>query len=127
METSQNSEPVDVKLEESWKTALRDEFNKSYMQDLKSFLKKQYTSGKIIYPKGNEFFAAMDLTPFLSTKVVILGQDPYHGPKQAHGLCFSVKPGVEPPPSLKNIYQELQSDLGIEPPKHGYLEAWAKQ
>lgn len=116
-----------VKIEKSWKVALGDEFQKPYMQGLKSFLKTQYSSGKTIYPKGNEYFAAMDFTPFLSTKVVILGQDPYHGPNQAHGLCFSVKPGVEPPPSLKNIYQELKSDLGIDPPKHGYLESWARQ
>ena len=121
------TQSTEVRLEESWKTRLHDEFAKPYMVQLKSYLKGEYARGKIIYPKGPEYFAALDLTPFDRTKVVILGQDPYHGPNQAHGLCFSVKPGVEPPPSLVNMYKELKSDLGIDPPAHGFLEAWARQ
>jgi len=97
------------------------------MANLRSFLKSEYASGRTVYPRGAEYFAAMNLTPFDHTKVVILGQDPYHGPGQAHGLCFSVRPGVPPPPSLLNIYAELKNDLGITPPQHGFLEPWAKQ
>jgi len=94
---------------------------------LRSFLVAEKAAGKRIFPKGAEWFRAMDLTPLDKVRVVILGQDPYHGPGQAHGLCFSVKPGVPPPPSLVNIYKELQSDLGIERPRHGFLEHWAQQ
>lgn len=116
-----------IRLEESWKRHLESEFKKPYMADLKVFLKKQMDQGKTIYPKGSEYFAAMNATSFDQVKVVILGQDPYHGPGQAHGLSFSVKPGVPPPPSLVNIFKELKSDLGIQPPKHGYLKSWADQ
>jgi uracil-DNA glycosylase len=117
----------DVRLEPSWKARLLDEFAKPYMVTLKEFLKAEYARKKIIYPKGTEYFAALDLTPFDDVKVVILGQDPYHGPNQAHGLCFSVRPGVQPPPSLVNIYKELKADLGLDAPRHGFLEAWARQ
>lgn len=116
-----------VKLEESWKQALSAEFDSPYMQKLKGFLLAEKEAGKQIFPKGPEYFRALDLTPLDEVKVVILGQDPYHGPGQAHGLCFSVQPGVRVPPSLVNIYKELQSDLGVHPVKHGFLESWAKQ
>jgi len=116
-----------VKLEESWKQALSGEFDSQYMQKLKGFLLAEKEAGKQIFPKGPEYFRALDLTPLDEVKVVILGQDPYHGPGQAHGLCFSVRPGVRIPPSLVNIYKELQSDLGVHPVKHGFLESWAKQ
>jgi uracil-DNA glycosylase len=97
------------------------------MNNLRAFLKKEKDARKVIYPRGSEFFAALNQTPFDKVKVVILGQDPYHGVNQAHGLCFSVRPGVAPPPSLVNIYKELKSDLGIEPPDHGDLTHWADQ
>lgn len=116
-----------IKLEASWKEALHGEFNSAYMQDLKAFLKREYSQGATIYPRGSEFFAALNLTPIPSTKVVILGQDPYHGPGQAHGLCFSVRQDVAIPPSLLNIYKELRSDLGLPIPEHGHLEGWARQ
>lgn len=116
-----------VKLHESWLHPLRDEFSSPYMEALRSFLLAEKTTGKRIFPKGSEYFRAMDLTPLDKVRVVILGQDPYHGPGQAHGLCFSVQPGVRPPPSLVNIYKELQSDLGISRPQHGFLEHWARQ
>ena len=116
-----------VRLEPSWKGRLRLEFSQAYMQGLREFLNKEKSAGKAIYPRGSEYFAALDHTPFDKVKVVILGQDPYHGPKQAHGLCFSVRPGVEIPPSLQNIFIELKSDLGIEPPDHGHLAHWAEQ
>lgn len=116
-----------VQLETGWKQVLGAEFSKPYMQGLREFLKAQLGAGKMIYPRGREYFAAFNSTPFAKTKVVILGQDPYHGPQQAHGLCFSVRPGVEIPPSLKNIYQELRNDVGFEPPNHGYLQSWADQ
>jgi uracil-DNA glycosylase len=116
-----------IALHESWKTTLRPEFDADYMAQLRSFLVAEKAAGKRIFPKGAEWFRAMDLTPLDKVRVVILGQDPYHGPGQAHGLCFSVKPGVPPPPSLVNIYKELQSDLGIERPRHGFLEHWAQQ
>ncbi len=116
-----------IQLEPTWKNRLLPEFDKPYMLDLRAFLKKQREAKKMIFPKGSEFFAALNHTPFENVKVVILGQDPYHGPQQAHGLCFSVRPGVRVPPSLVNIYKELKSDLGIEPAKHGNLEKWADQ
>ena len=124
---SEISTPSEPKLEPSWKRVLSHEFDKPYMAQLRSFLLKEKKEGKLIFPRGDEYFAALDMTPFEKVKVVIIGQDPYHGPGQAHGLCFSVKPGVAPPPSLVNIYKELQEDLGIAPPKHGYLMDWAKQ
>jgi uracil-DNA glycosylase len=116
-----------VKLEESWRQKLLPEFSNAYMTQLKAFLLEQKQAGKHIFPKGNEYFRALDLTPLGKVKVVILGQDPYHGYGQAHGLCFSVRPGVRTPPSLVNIYKELQSDLGISPVRHGFLESWAQQ
>ncbi|HMS20100.1 uracil-DNA glycosylase [uncultured Sphingorhabdus sp.] len=116
-----------IALHESWKAPLRPEFDADYMAQLRAFLVAEKAAGKRIFPKGSEWFRAMDLTPLDKVRVVILGQDPYHGPGQAHGLCFSVKPGVPPPPSLVNIYKELQSDLGIERPRHGFLEHWAQQ
>lgn len=97
------------------------------MQDLRSFLLRQKQSNKVIYPKGSEYFSAFNHAPLDKVKVVIIGQDPYHGPDQAHGMCFSVKPGIKLPPSLKNIYKELQTDLQIVPVKHGYLTPWAEQ
>ena len=116
----------DVKLEPSWKLHLEDEFAADYMLRLSHFLRTEKAAGKKIYPQGREIFNAFSLTPFDLVKVVILGQDPYHGPGQAHGLSFSVRPGIATPPSLKNIFKELQSDLGIQPPPHGNLENWAK-
>ena len=117
----------EVKLDESWKAALAGEFTQGYMHDLKGFLQAELAAGKPIFPKGPEYFRALDLTPLDKVRVVILGQDPYHGAGQAHGLCFSVRPGVRIPPSLVNIYKELQSDLGIAPARHGFLEHWASQ
>lgn len=117
----------DIALHESWKAPLLNEFNSDYMAALKAFLKAEKAAGKTIYPKGSEWFRALDLTPLDKVRVVILGQDPYHGPGQAHGLCFSVRPGVRPPPSLLNIYKELESDLGLPRPSHGFLEHWAEQ
>lgn len=116
-----------IRLHDSWLEPLRQEFASPYMQALKSFLVAEKAGGKRIFPKGSEYFRALDLTPLLQVRVVILGQDPYHGPGQAHGLCFSVQPGVRPPPSLVNIFKELRSDLGIAHPGHGFLEHWARQ
>lgn len=106
---------------------LKDEFDKPYMLALKDFLLKEKQSGAIIYPPSSQIFAALDATPFDKVKVVIIGQDPYHGHGQAHGLCFSVNKGVDVPPSLRNIYKELLSDIGIRMPDHGYLMQWAEQ
>ena len=117
----------DIQLHESWKAPLLPEFQARYMVQLRGFLLAEKAVGKQIFPKGSEWFRALDLTPLDRVRVVILGQDPYHGPGQAHGLCFSVKPGVRPPPSLVNVYKELQSDLGISRPNHGFLEPWAQQ
>ena len=116
-----------IHLHKSWKAPLLPEFEADYMVRLRAFLLGEKAAGKQIYPKGSEWFRALDLTPLDRVRVVILGQDPYHGPGQAHGLCFSVKPGVRPPPSLVNIYKELQSDLGIPRANHGFLEHWAQQ
>ncbi|WP_018897055.1 uracil-DNA glycosylase [Rhizobium sp. 2MFCol3.1] len=116
-----------IALEDSWKSALSTEFEQPYMQRLRSFLIERKQMGKRIFPKGSEYFRALDLTPLKDVKVVILGQDPYHGAGQAHGLCFSVQPGIRIPPSLVNIYKELQADLGIMPARHGFLEHWARQ
>ena len=118
---------TDVKIGESWKAPLAAEFSSPYMAELKAFLMEQRQEGRRIFPKGAEYFRALDLTPLDEVRVVILGQDPYHGEGQAHGLCFSVQPGVRTPPSLVNIYKEMQSDLGIAPARHGFLEHWAKQ
>lgn len=116
-----------VKLHESWLTPLQVEFDSPYMAALKQFLVAEKAAGKRIFPPGSLWFHALDTTPLDQVRVVILGQDPYHGPGQAHGLCFSVQPGVRVPPSLVNIYKELHDDLGIAAPNHGHLEAWAKQ
>jgi uracil-DNA glycosylase len=118
---------MDVKIEASWKAELKDEFNKPYFEDIVNFLKAEKAAGKVIYPPGPNIFNAFNTTPFDDVKVVILGQDPYHGPGQAHGLSFSVPPGVPPPPSLVNIFKELHTDLNITIPNHGYLEKWAQQ
>jgi len=118
---------ADIRLHPSWLERLGGEFEQSYMADLKRFLLAEKQQGKHIFPKGSNWFRALDLTPLEKVRVVILGQDPYHGEGQAHGLCFSVPSGVQPPPSLINIYKELKSDLGIKPARHGFLEHWAKQ
>ena len=116
-----------IKLEPSWKHALIDEFEKDYMQDLRQFLLHEKQAGKTIYPPLGQIFTALNLTPLNHVKVVILGQDPYHGEHQAHGLSFSVPPHIKIPPSLLNIYKELEHDLNIPPAKHGHLTHWAKQ
>lgn len=118
---------MDVKIEASWKEVLKDEFSKAYFQQIPLHLKTEKEQGKIIYPPGSLIFNAFNKTPFDNVKVVILGQDPYHGPGQAHGLCFSVANGVVPPPSLVNIFKELQSDIGVPIPGHGNLTHWAEQ
>jgi uracil-DNA glycosylase len=118
---------AEIKLHDSWKIPLEGEFAASYMAALKTFLTSERAAGKRIFPAASEWFRALDLTPLDRVRVVILGQDPYHGAGQAHGLCFSVRPGVPPPPSLVNIYKELKTDLGIERPAHGFLEHWARQ
>ena len=116
-----------IKLESSWKAVLEDQFTLPYMVELKQFLVNEAKAGKTIYPAAPDIFSALDTTPFDKVKVVILGQDPYHGPGQAHGLCFSVKKGVATPPSLVNIYKELKTDMEITPPTHGHLISWAEQ
>lgn len=114
-------------LKGGWDTALAAELSAPYMASLATFLKSEGDAGKEIFPKTPGYFAALDLTPLDRVKVVILGQDPYHGDGQAHGLCFSVRAGVRVPPSLKNIYKELESDLGIPRASHGHLDSWARQ
>ncbi|MFT3669832.1 MAG: uracil-DNA glycosylase [Pseudoxanthomonas sp.] len=116
-----------IKLEPSWKAHIGDWLQRPEMRDLSAFLRQRKAAGARIYPPGPQIFAAFDATPFDAVKVVILGQDPYHGPGQAHGLCFSVLPGVPVPPSLVNIYKEISADLGIAPPDHGCLLPWARQ
>lgn len=118
---------ADINLDPSWKQALDAEFSAPYMAALRQFLVDERAQGKRVFPRGSEWFRALDLTPLDKVRVVILGQDPYHGIGQAHGLCFSVPPGIKAPPSLGNIYKELQSDLGLARPNHGFLEHWAKQ
>lgn len=117
---------MDVKIAHSWKELLSEEFHKPYFQELISFVKKEYKT-QTIYPKGGDIFKAFDCCDFSNVKVVIIGQDPYHGPGQANGLCFSVSPGIRIPPSLLNIYKEIHSDLGKPIPLSGDLERWAKQ
>lgn len=117
---------MEVKIEQSWKNILDEEFSKPYFERLTHFIKEQYNS-KIIYPKGANIFNAFDLTPFNDVKVVILGQDPYHEPNQAHGLCFSVQNGVTFPPSLRNIFKELENEGNFQIPASGDLTNWAKQ
>ncbi len=119
--------PVDVQLEESWKQALEAEFSKVYFRELVEFLKKEKRSGKAIYPPGKLIFNAFNTTPFEEVKVVILGQDPYHNPGEAMGLSFSVPKGVRVPPSLRNIYKELEQDINFKTPPHGDLSTWAAQ
>jgi len=109
-----------------WNPVLRSELEQPYWKDLQAFVAEERRC-HIVYPPHEQVFAALHLTPYADTRVVLLGQDPYHGPGQAHGLCFSVRLGVPPPPSLVNVFKELQSDLGIAPPGHGNLEAWARQ
>lgn len=116
-----------IRLEPSWKVRIGDWLQRPEMRELSAFLRQRKAAGARIYPPGPQIFAAFDATPFDAVKVVILGQDPYHGPGQAHGLCFSVLPGVPVPPSLANIFKELNADLGIAPPDHGCLLPWARQ
>lgn len=117
---------MNVTIEESWKEILQPEFEKEYFKTLTDFVKKEYQTNTI-YPEGKDIFNAFNLCPFNNTKVVIIGQDPYHGPGQAHGLCFSVNDGVKFPPSLRNIFKEINNDLGIGIPESGNLNRWAKQ
>lgn len=116
-----------LQLEPEWKAVLESEFEQTYMQELREFLRQRLAAGARIYPARENFFNAFNRTPLSKVKAVILGQDPYHGPGQAHGLCFSVPRGVAPPPSLLNIYKEMQNDLGLKMPAHGCLEGWAAQ
>ncbi|RYE26034.1 MAG: uracil-DNA glycosylase [Sphingobacteriales bacterium] len=118
---------MDVKIEEQWKEELREEFKKPYFENIVHFLKAEKQAGKTIYPAGVNIFNAFNTTPFNKVKVVILGQDPYHNPHQAHGLSFSVPDRVPPPPSLVNIFKEIHEDIGIAIPRTGNLEKWAKQ
>ena len=115
-----------VKFLNDWDEILKDEFEKPYYKELRAFLKREYSTRRI-YPEMNDIFNSLKCSSFKDTRVVIIGQDPYHGAGQAHGMCFSVKKGVEPPPSLKNIFKELESDVGFKIPDHGELTAWAKQ
>ena len=117
----------EIKLHSQWRQHIGDEFEKDYMQSLREFLIQRKQQGAVIYPPAGEWFSALNSTPFDDVRVVILGQDPYHGAGQAHGLCFSVRPDVKVPPSLVNIYKEIQSDLSIAPPDHGCLSSWAQQ
>lgn len=117
----------EIQLEASWKERLASEFQQDYMRALRAFLLERKRAGAVIYPPGPRIFNALNSTPFDAVKVVILGQDPYHGPGQAHGLCFSVRLGVPTPPSLINIFREIEDDLGLPPPDHGNLQAWARQ
>ena len=122
------TDPADrVRLEPNWKVRIGDWFGRDDMRQLSDFLRKRKAAGATIFPPGADIFAAFDATPFDEVKVVILGQDPYHGPGQAHGLCFSVLPGVPVPPSLDNIYKELARDVGFVRPDHGCLLPWARQ
>ncbi|MBK7761832.1 MAG: uracil-DNA glycosylase [Bacteroidetes bacterium] len=118
---------MDVQIEPSWKAQMQAEFDKPYFTKIVHFIKQEKKSGKVIYPEGINIFNTFSQTPFNEVKVVLLGQDPYHGQGQAHGLCFSVQDGVKPPPSLMNIYKELHDDLGKEIPTSGNLLHWAKQ
>lgn len=127
MKSTRTNTPVSPEIEESWKNRLSKDFNSDYFNELKQFLLTEKAAGKVIYPSGKNIFNAFNHTPFDKIKVVIIGQDPYHGPGQANGLCFSVSDGIPQPPSLKNIFKELNQDLGIAPPVSGNLENWAKQ
>jgi uracil-DNA glycosylase len=116
-----------IQLRASWKERLGSEFEQEYMQSLRNFLITEKQKGKVLYPEGKDIFNAMNSVVFEDVKVVIIGQDPYHGPNQAHGLCFSVKPGIKSPPSLVNIFKEMHADLGIPISRHGFLQSWADQ
>ena len=116
-----------INLHSEWLDALGPEFDQPYMQQLRAFLLARSQAGATIYPPGKQIFSALDSTPLSQVKVVILGQDPYHGPGQAHGLCFSVQPGVPTPPSLVNIFKEIHTDLELPIPGHGHLQAWAER
>jgi uracil-DNA glycosylase len=118
---------VRPRLHESWRSRLQDAFASEWFAALKVFLQSEKSAGATVYPPGSRIFAALDSTPFESVRAVILGQDPYHGPGQAHGLCFSVPPGIAKPPSLVNIHQEWHDDLNLPIPAHGSLERWASQ
>ena len=118
---------IDPVIHESWKTQLKEEFSKPYFSEIKAKLISAKEESKMIYPPGSLIFNAFNSTPFDKVKVVIIGQDPYHGPGQAHGLCFSVKDGINPPPSLVNIYKELNTDINLPIPTSGSLQAWAEQ
>jgi len=118
---------MNVQIEAGWKKVLEAEFSKPYFLQIVHFLKTEKNLGKIIYPPGSQIFNAFEMSPFDKTKLVILGQDPYHGPGQAHGLSFSVPDGVRPPPSLQNIYKELHTDIGMQIPQTGNLTPWARQ
>lgn len=118
---------MDVKIDNTWKEELKSEFTKTYFLEIATFLRTEKMLNTTIYPPGGQIFNAFNLTPFDKVKVVILGQDPYHGPGQAHGLCFSVAPGIKPPPSLVNIFKEIHNDLGLPIPNHGTLTKWAEQ
>lgn len=118
---------MDVKIEQSWKDVLDSEFEKDYFKKLTDFVRGEYLSGKTIYPEAKNIFNAFNLCPLFNVKVVIIGQDPYHEPHQAHGLCFSVESGVDFPPSLVNIYKEIESDIGHKSITNGDLSAWARQ
>lgn len=118
---------MDVKIESGWKEKLKEEFQKPYFEKIAAHLKTEKEQGKIIYPKGSQIFNAFNTTPFNNVKVVLLGQDPYHGEGQAHGLCFSVQDGIKPPPSLVNIYKELLEDIGVPISNSGNLTCWAQQ
>jgi len=117
----------EIKLHSQWREVIGGEFEKDYMQSLREFLLQRKQQGAVIYPPTNQWFSALNTTPFEDVRVVVLGQDPYHGVGQAHGLCFSVTPGIKVPPSLANIYKEIKSDLGIDQPNHGCLISWAQQ
>jgi uracil-DNA glycosylase len=116
-----------IQLEPSWKARVGDYLARPDMRELSAFLRAEKAAGKIIYPRGPDIFAALDATSFDQVRAVILGQDPYHGPGQAHGLCFSVPPGVDVPPSLANVFKEIETDLGLPRPDHGYLRPWAER
>lgn len=118
---------INLKLEDSWNQKIGDELNKDYFKSLIKFLNNELDQGKVIYPHGCDIFNAFQSTPYNKVKAIIIGQDPYHGEGQAHGLCFSVRPEIKTPPSLKNIYKEMNTDLGIEPHHNGYLQSWAEQ
>lgn len=118
---------INPRIDPSWKEKLAEEFRQPYFRELKAFLTEEKRKGAVVFPPGPLIFNAFNTTPFDQVKVVILGQDPYHGPGQAHGLCFSVMPGVRPPPSLQNMFKELREDVGFRIPDHGNLEKWARQ